>query len=52
GLRAAPDPPFVAVVGGFKVADKIGVLRSLLERVDRLVVGGAMAYTFLVAKGR
>ncbi len=52
GLLAAPDPPFVAVVGGFKVADKIGVLRSLLERVDRLVVGGAMAYTFLVAKGR
>ncbi|HZU81106.1 MAG TPA: phosphoglycerate kinase [Acidimicrobiales bacterium] len=51
GLLTAPARPFVAVVGGSKVADKIGVLRSLLDRVDRLVVGGGMAYTFLVAAG-
>ena len=41
----------MAVVGGSKVADKLGVLRALLERVDRLVVGGGMAFTFLAAAG-
>jgi phosphoglycerate kinase len=50
-LLSGPARPFVAVVGGAKVAEKLGVLRSLLERVDRLVVGGGMAYTFLVAQG-
>lgn len=52
GLLQSPARPFVAVVGGLKVADKIGVLEALLDRVDRLVVGGAMAFTFLAAGGR
>ncbi len=50
-LLVAPARPFVAVVGGAKVADKLGVLRSLLTRVDTLVVGGGMAFTFLSAQG-
>ena len=50
-LLTDPATPFVAVVGGSKVGDKLGVLRSLLGRVDRLVVGGGMAYTFLAAAG-
>jgi phosphoglycerate kinase len=50
-LLDKPARPFVAVVGGAKAADKIGVLRALLGRVDALCIGGAMAYTFLKAKG-
>jgi len=51
GLLVHPARPFLAVVGGAKVTDKLGVLRSLLETVDRLIVGGGMAFTFLAAQG-
>lgn len=51
-LRDEPPHPYVAVLGGAKVSDKIAVLEALLARVDTLVIGGAMANTFLAAQGR
>ena len=52
GLRDKPKRPFVAVLGGAKISDKLGVVEALLDTVDSLVIGGAMCFTFFAAQGK
>ena len=51
GVRNEPRRPFVAILGGAKVSDKLGVINALLEAVDGLIIGGGMCFTFLAAQG-
>ncbi|SFS18606.1 phosphoglycerate kinase [Granulicella pectinivorans] len=51
-VLAQPDKPFVAIIGGSKVSDKIEIINALLDKADTILIGGAMAYTFLNAQGQ
>src|SRR3972149_2030730 len=50
-IRDNPDRPFTVIVGGSKIKDKIGALKNLINKADRVLIGGAVAYTFLASKG-
>ncbi len=52
GALSEPKRPFVAILGGAKVTDKIGVIKNLIDKVDTLIIGGGMAYTFFAAQGK
>src|SRR5207342_1081113 len=49
-LLSTPEKPFVTILGGAKVSDKIGIIKNLLPKINTLLIGGGMAYTFLKAK--
>jgi 3-phosphoglycerate kinase len=51
-VTQSPDKPFVLILGGAKVSDKIGVICNMLDKVDSIIIGGGMAYTFLKAQGK
>src|SRR5205085_4909317 len=51
-LLSSPPRPLLGILGGAKVSDKIGFIKSLLGRVDRVLIGGAMSYTFMKSQGR